>query len=142
MFWGHALGQATPGYPCQLLLAQGIAPAGTVCFLWLLGLCWASLGIHLGSRSSSQGPQQQAGGRDEAPSRSPSPLSTQMRLSPSPGKPGGAQHPFPRMGRSGDLHLPVLCQVPALPCSQPAMPTQGLWQDRQCQAAGTRFCAL
>lgn len=51
MFWGHALGQATPGCPCRLLLARGTALAGTVCFMWLLGLCRASLGIHLGQTS-------------------------------------------------------------------------------------------
>lgn len=36
-FWGHALGQATLGCPCQPLLAQGTALARSLCFLGLLG---------------------------------------------------------------------------------------------------------
>lgn len=124
MFWGHALGQATPGCPCQLLLAQGTAIVGTICFLWLLrcaGHRWAVTWAKCPSaRSSSQGHQQQAGGGDGAPGSCPSPPPSQTRLSPSPGKPGGAQHPFPRLGCSRDLHLPALCRLPALPIPIPS----------------------
>lgn len=65
-----------------------------------------------------------------------------MRLSPSPGKSGGAQHPFPRLDCSENPHLPALCRVPALPVPKLAVPTQGQRQDRQWQAASTGCCAL
>lgn len=143
MFWGHALGQATPGCPCRLLLARGTALAGTVCFLQLLGLCPASLGIHLGQMSwlKELYPRPPTAGRWWGWSSRQVSLPTALpdEAQPQPREAWGCSAPLSQAGLLRGP--PSLSPAPGASSAHP-QPTQGQRQDGQRQAASTGCCAL
>lgn len=109
-----------------------MALVGTICFLWLLGLCWPQLGTHQKSQLKELQPRPPAAGRQWGwSSRTLPPHCHPGKAQPQPSDHLGVlSTPFPGWA------VPKTSNSQPLPgeisaCRQPAVPTQGHGSARQ-----------